>query len=1537
MTFLKRLRVLPVLLGVAATLVAAGTSLFGDMRPGNDPIKLSDPIRPDGGRLVEELALTKFSKLPALTYQLRDGEMLFAWQVKPAVEAAPARPRDVLVVVDTSASQAGKPLHQARQIVAALSGGLSPNDRLSVWVASTPAATRPLTKGFLPPNAEEVHDAAVSLVETEYGSGATDLKNALSKAMAGIAPARGRQQIVLLLGDGESAFNPISEDDRVKIGAEMDARDVAFFAVPLGLKLNAQNLHGLAAATGGAVVRLQEDLSTHAGRAEFASHLLAAVDTPVVKVDKFKFGDEVAEVFPTKMPPLRADRTTLVMGKFARAAGAVTLSVNGTVAGRPVALNLSEKVPAPRVEHFFLNAMVEQWRGAPHKEAPAMLQSDRALAMASTQVKLYKDEFLVQAVWAVTMSQWDDAAKLYKAAQKLDPNDKEAAAGLAMIDKLKTGKLTRDEIKKKFAEKVEALKINADGVAREVVQEVARQPEPPPAGGAAAPGGIPPGAQDALREAAARRAIEEQRYQVLVDATIRRARQLLRVDPDTAYAELKRQRDEIAAYDALGPAARNQMVADLEAVMREVFLKGAEVKRQAAAEREAIAHTRQKLNEFDRLQDQEARTKNRIDQFRQLMKQARFELAYQEAQLMIQERIVKGQTIPPQAVASYIIGQQATQLREWVELVRIRQDRFLLTMMQTEKSYIPYPDEPPVHFPPAAVWRELTALRQEAYQNSNLGLNPTQAQVQLKSIIENQEVLLEDANLNDIPLFELLQKLSKRYGVTFVIMEEQFRAEQMPDIREKKPTLAATQLRGLKLGTFLDIVLLSMNATYIVRPDYVEITTFNRRLEEKVTRVFPVADLVIPIPSAVNQQTLFQNLFFQNSQLAIFGQVIGQANFIGNNANGNFGGGGAFGGGAPGGFGGGQPGGGAFGGVINQLGNNNGNQGFGAGALGVGGGNLGQFGNLGGQFGLQGGTQEKLLMTLIQETVARGEWVQNRNAAVPFDPNMMEDQPTLPNNQLNSIGYYPPARALIIRGTSRYHPAASIKLKVAEGMAAAPGNPNRGGPVVIGPGGANIPGANAGGNNPGAGKPVAVAPKEPKPKPPEPLVAAGEKPGIINPKEDAVALRKRLGNDPKQMWNKAIDWTVTDPGLIVASAEFLMEMDEYQHAAEVLKGALRKGLTTDAWAHEALAVALEATKQARPEEIERAAVSGIDIDPNDAKAYLKAAKAEAGMKNGAQAVAFCKRAAEVAPEMPEVYANALAYADIDRDVKTDAVAWAARGLLKRDWEKSDGIDYHKEVEKRLPALIGKAAAAGQKADELRKVLNEQTQRDLVIELRWQGPADLDLSVTEPGGSVCSVTQKRTPGGGVLQCDILEQSGESRSEVYTAAMGFKGPYKVSVKQAFGKPIGGTVQVHVWKYKGTPQESYDLLTVPLNNTKPVEIKLDRGSRTELAVVTNEVDEFKAATTGAALTTGPSGFGGGFGPIAAGPDSTSRSNLPVVTPTTVKTLPGIGSSAADLQATVKVNPDRQTLSFHVNPVFGSGKAITIPPVPLIPGGER
>jgi tetratricopeptide (TPR) repeat protein len=1509
MTFLTRLRYVPALLGVAATLAAVSTSLFGDTRPGAaPPAPAAAPVeRPGGERFAEDLAATKFSKTPVLTYQPRDGELLFAWQIRPEVAAPAPRPRDLLVLVDTTASQAGRPLAQARQVVASLAETLRPEDRVSVWALSTPAATRALTKDFRPANSLELKAAAAALTEVEYGSGAADLKGGVEKALATMPRNGSRHQVVLYLGDGESAYKPMGEADRLALGNRMDRNDQYFFAVPLGLKLDANNLHGLATLTGGAVVRVREDLAVPARRQEFLARLKAALGVPVVKPSEWKFGAEVGESYPTRLPPLRADRATLVMGKVARpAATAVAATVKGAVNGREVELKFEQPLPAPRVENFFLNLMLAQWRNAPHKDAPAMLQSDRALALASTQVRLYREEFLTQAVWAMSIDRVDEAGRLYDAALKVDPTDKEAASGAALVKQMKAGKVTKADLARQIAQKTGALKVDPQSI-RKVVQDPVQpaQPPPPPGPGVAPPN--PNAAQDLLREAAARRAIEEQRYRVLAGETIRRARQLLRTDPDAAYQDLKRQRDDILGYDAIGEDARRQMVAELEGAMREVFIKGAEVKRQADAERQALARTRQRLNEFDRLQDEVANDKNRIDQFRQLMQQARYELAYQEAQLMIQEKTVKGLPVPPQATASYIIGQQAVQLREWKELTRIREDRFLLAMMQTEKSHIPYPDEPPVHFPPAAVWRELTSLRREAYLNSNLGPNPTEAQKHLKSAIENSEVQLkEGSNINDIPLFELLGDLSKKHNVTFIIMEDYFRAAGFPAIREEKPKLATTQLSGLKLGNFLDIVLASMNATYIVRPDYIEVTTFDRRLEEKVTRVFPVADLAIPIPNSVNRQTLYLNQSFQNQTLAIFGQA---SLFGGGLQNlGGFGGGGF---GGPGGLGqGGQgnvQGQAVFGGAAQVQGVQQ-NLGAGGGFTSFGGGNLGQFGNLGGQFGIQGGDQSQLLMRLIFETVAKGEWANLPNSRP--QPGMgEEDVPLIPANQLNSLGYYPPARALIVRGTSRYHPASSLKLKRQDANARAPGNPGAG-QVVIGPGGE---------------KPV-VAPRPER---------------LVNPKVDAAAMRKELGNDPKKVWNEAVARTVTDPGLIVASAEFLMEMDYFSDAAEVLKANLRKGLATDDWAHEALAVALQAAGGS-PDEVERAAVSAIDLDPASARAYLKAAKVEAKLKKHDQAFAFCKRASECSPGDPMPYANALAYAEFATDVKSDAVMWAADNLLKRDWPTGDGIDYHKEVKERLPKLEARLKAAGRDAKVLSKAIADESRRDLVIELLWQGNADLDLVVREPSGSTCSATHKRTTGGGVLRADVLEQSRDrDRSETYTAASAFGGAYKVSARQAFGRPVGGKATLRITKFKGTPRQQIDLIALTPGG-KPVEVELEGGSRAALADVSEGVDslDLRTETTGAALTAGTSGLGGGVSAagraMGAPVASSGGPALPVVAPATEMRMPGISAAAADIRATYKLNPDRKSFSVTVNPVFAGKGEIALPKVPLLPGGE-
>ena len=1511
MTLVKSLRLLSAVLGGAAVCAVVGTTVFGDVRPGPAaPAKpLATAAKFDANKVIDELAKSKFSGTPVLAYKNPAGETIFAWQVKPVLPVAAARPRDVLVLVDTSASQAGDPMKQAGLIIEALGKKLGADDRLDIWTLNldAPEHTRSLTKGFLAPADKAIHATVLHLANTEYAAGSVDLKAGLEAVSKSFAGKASRQQIILFLGDGESTSGtPITEKVRVELGDRLVEQNTQFFAVPLGLTVSANNLHGLSMSTGGTVVRAKENLAGTSGSAEFVKRLTAAFDVPVLKADKATFGIAGVELLPNRLPPLRADRSTLVLGKLAAPVASLALKIDGTVAGQKVSVDLAERLPAASADHFFLDAMLDQWASAGAKDTPAILSADRALAMAGEQFRLYRDEFVELGMKAISVDRFDHADKLFQAAARIDPQHPEALAGTKVVAQLRSGAVTKEKLRDRVDRNAKA------GRALLILQEPAPLPGATTPAPAAPPGGI--------GRAQASRAAADQEARAIVEETLKQVRVLKSSDPDRALEDLKRQRETVLLNGDLSDGVRRRLVSDLEASMRDVQVQGAEIKRRLTTERDRISQARYKLNETDRLLSQEEETKARIDRFRDLMSQARFELAYQEAQVMAQERIGRGLAVPPEVTATYRIGQSATNLREFTELKRIREDRYLMCMLQVEKSFIPYPDEPPVHFPPAQVWRELTAHRSENYTTTDVGGDPTarKRMKRVRSILEEQRVNFP-SSLKDTPLRTLKEQIEKQFDIKIVVREDLFRLQGEADgeIMDRKFKLDSN-LSGVSLGSFLDVALLDIKASFIVRPEYIEITTLEQRLEEKVTVAFAVADLVLAIPSSVNPQTLRQNSQFQASQLSIFG--IGQAQQFGNagfgggqfgGGGGQFGGGGGLGGlGAGGGLGalGGALGAGGMmgmgGGGLGQGGGNN--LGVGGGVLGAAGGQLGQFGNLGGQFGIQGNDQSRFLTALIQTVVARGEW-DNVVPGVPPPPTAPGEEPAplVAPAQLNSLGFYPPVRALVIRGSTRYHPTQSFKLKV--------------------------PGAGGNVQGPRQGEPNVLG------------QANNDAPKVLNPINDPRALVKAANGDPKKVWNEAIGKHIDDAMLGVNAAHILSEAGEYDQTAEVLKATIRHGRANADWTHEALALALRSS-MASPAEIERASLSGIDLDPKNAKEYIKAAKAESELGRNAAAIALCQRAATLEPNLPDAYANALVYVERSTDVATDVVGWATSNLLKRDWT-NDGVDYSKQTKARVAKIAKKLTDAGRNADadKVNRGLSESKSRDLIVEVRWQGQGDLDMSVAEPSGAVASATAKRTSGGGVLKCDILEQGDDDRSEIYSAAEAFSGTYRVVVKTSLGRAVGNKALVKVTKFAGTPKEAFEIFSLDLSDPKPIEFKLDGGVRRDLASVPADEDsKARVLTTAAPKSYVPSGVGGGVG--LANPDLTvftgggAAANLPLVTASVETQFDSISPVLPGVRVVGKVSSDRNTLEYTASTVFtGPAVDIPMPKVNLLPGSDR
>lgn len=1470
----------------AAAAVIVGAIVWGSGERSKKPSDLAEAAKV-APRLSDELAAGKFTSMPMLTYETQEKETLFSLQIKPTLDPVAPKPRDILVLLDTSASQAGAALTLAKRITRDLVSGMAPEDRVSLWTVNTPKATRNLTTGFL--NFKDAQ-TALDTLNAEYASGAVDLKNALEQALKSFSGKQSRQQVMLYLGDGESAYSPLTEADRYTLADKMAAAKVSFFAVPLGLQVHPKNIHSFVSTTGGSVVRFVGDEVKDpqtSSLTPFITRLNKAIYTPVLIPSEVKFASEVKDLFPTKLPPLRGDLPVLMVGKFAgKKPEKLNAIIQGTVNGKPLSVTVSEVVPAPANDNYFLASMVEQWKNSPFKDAPALLRADRALALAFEQNRLAVEELLTQGEWALGAGKNDTAKDLFVAVVKIDPSNVEAQAGVKVVEKIKKGDLTRAQLQVLANPKSGvAVERNADGTSRMVRVNLVQAAQDPQADPNA---GLQP--DDILKQEEGRRAITEQKAVQTARSSMDAARRQLSLgDPRGAKELLLAQREAIARDTDIGERVRVQLVGEMDALLRRIGTDGARIAQQLAEERENVAKARATLAQQDARKEYEERTRDRIRAFTTLMNQARYEDAYREALVLQQESLNKGDPIPIEAQAIYQIGQAASNLREARELIRLREDRFLLTMMQVEKSHVPYPDEPPVHFPPAKVWKELSTqrLKEKPFIILSSSENDPAKKARgdyLRSSLNFALPLdrpLPDTALKDVLDFlqdvatppEAARDPSKRI---FIVVDDaafkRFKADPAYKVEDEKINLP--KLNGASLSTALRLVTSQINGTYQIREDYIEITTAEAAISDKVVGVFRVEDLVLAIPQSISQQGLGQSL-------AVLGQTFSLGGGFTGAPFGGLGGAG-FGGqvGQVGGFGG-QIIGGAGGnqvqgqGMVGQAGNlfqgNNVNLGVGGGISGFGGGALGQFGNLGGQFGIQGNDQSPLLVALIQQVVARGEWVdpsavlggagqtqQNLNNA-PVDPGD-ESQPILTQDQLNSLGFYPPTRTLVVRGTSRFYKSNSSRLSRSGmgGPVAAPANNGNNRVAANEPKKNNPPAANAAGNKK---EPVAVAQA--------PKQAPKAEPG------------KKL--DPKVVWEDAVAKGVTDPGLIIACTDFLAQFREFKHAGELLKASLRKGLTPEPWAQEALAIALEAG-QGSPEELERARVSSIDLDPKNASAYLRASKALGDMGDQERALAFCRTAAKLQPDMPDAYVSALAFAGDLKKVDTDVTAWASNGLLAREWSL-DQNELHIQAKQHLVKQIAKLNKEGrtEEAKKLQAIHDGDKERDLVIELKWTGgtdDADLDLHVTEASGTTCSPMQRHTAGGGVLHGDLMEQKADNHSETYVAAEAFSGTYLVRVHRVWGKTQGNKATLVVTRHKGTPNQAVEIHTLEFadkTNEAKLTINLDSGRRTALAQVPlpsaamnatlkPENNEKVLAKLRAMTTPTYSGMDGGFGSATA-----------------------------------------------------------------------
>src|SRR5262245_6199528 len=675
---------------------------------------------------------SKSSRGNIFTYRTREGETLFAWKVQPKLKTPPARPRDILLMVDTSASQVGLPAAMAQQIVRAVIDAAGERDRVAVWTANLPGASRNLTRAFCTPKAKkdgkdvltkEV-EAALQALKDEVPLGLTDLQAALPKAIDSFdQKEEGRQRVLVFLGDGMS-IPPLDEKERLRLAEKMVGREIAFYSVPLGPRFDWKNLHGLASATGGLAVRVlpTDRLET------LTERLQKAVAEPIFYPSEFRFSEAVTEFYPTKLPPLRGDASTLVVGRL-KPGREVTYTAEGAMAGEKAHVETTEAIPDAEIDNFFLVGMVDQWKKSGSPSAPATLRADRALPLAFQAAQWARDDLKAQGDLALEQNHLEDAGKLFEAAWKLDPDDAEADAGRKVVEKLRQGTITREQIQRSLVKPNDTVlqiskrdknrtgndRLGRDNVTvkRAPLKELLAQAEPRPG---PKPEVAPRADQGTLeRQQRMRWAVEAQRVTDIVDDALRQARRILPSDPDGAKELLKNTYANVRDNAELPDKTKQTLLSRVETALRNVEVEGARIKRGLDERLQRLADAERRFKgEMERMSAND-KLRARMLSFENLMNEARFVEAYQEAQALREEAVTRGLPVPPAATAAYDMSLNASHLRQLEDLKRRREEGYLLTMMQVERSHVPFPDEPPVQFPPAKVWQELTKLRKAKY------------------------------------------------------------------------------------------------------------------------------------------------------------------------------------------------------------------------------------------------------------------------------------------------------------------------------------------------------------------------------------------------------------------------------------------------------------------------------------------------------------------------------------------------------------------------------------------------------------------------------------------------------------------------------------------------------------------------------------------------------------------------------------------------------------------------------------------------------
>ncbi len=784
------------------------------------------------------------------TYQQAAGPRYFAMSV--SLEEKPeAKPSEVVVMVDTSASQAGIFRTDSIASAKALMKALPSDCRVQLFAGDIMAV--PMTKSFVQPGSSEMAEAFAAL-ENRTPLGATDMAALISDSVAAFSKSDKLNRSIVYIGDGSSRANFLSESEFKDVIAKLRDNKVALTSLAIGPDRDIETLATLANHSGGML-----QIDTREIPAEQAGVQLAAyATTPVVWPASVKYSANVAEAYPSQFPPLRADRDSIVVGVLDTDA-TVSVEVKGSGA---FAHKWTANPEETNEDHAYLPQLIELAQKDQGLNLPTVgsagLRETASVLMASA------DEYARLGSQALAAGDKEGAARLAKAAMEIDPGNPRAQAVAKAAEKVEGDKPAEQKAP-----------VNQGASARRnPFQFVAFQNDG--SSDAAAPLNL--GADDGrfLNDVDLDRVRNARVIEAEVTNRLAAAREQMSTDPDGTRDALKLLLDNLERAPDLNPDVRARLRNQIIAAIRESSARAVEVEARRAeiAEREAIAQERIALTE-QLLRDEE-RARVIMEMFDALMDEGKYSEALAGAQ-----EVRAMDPYNQAAVAGVEIAEIVGNYRSMMAIKEIRYQRMVDTLFEVEKSHVPFPDEPPIVYPDAEFWEEIY-YRKEKYGSVDLASTGTAEQKIFQQLEAETKI-----QFIDTPLEEVVGYLKQLHGI-----EIQIDNRALEDVGLSTDTPVTRNIEGISLRSALRLMLKELDLTYIVANEVLMITTPEEAESELITKVYPVADLVLPVSAQIG--TLGGGGNGVNGGGGGFGGGGGGGAFNGNNQGGFGGGGGVF-------------------------------------------------------------------------------------------------------------------------------------------------------------------------------------------------------------------------------------------------------------------------------------------------------------------------------------------------------------------------------------------------------------------------------------------------------------------------------------------------------------------------------------------------------------------------------------------------------------------------------------------------------------------